>query len=443
MNQDLEPITNVQRDLCPELEDIKKTKGLRVVHMNVRGLELNFSKLCEYFNHFENIDIFGVTETHLNENSLSNISVQGFTFLNKRRNNGRGGGVGVYISEELNVKRRYDLETEEIECIWFEIVYPNTKSFIVSVMYRPPDTSNYLSAEFNNILTNKLTSIATENKELVVIGDINCNYHVKEQCKDIKNIFSLFGLKQLIRESTRVTENTSTLIDLILSNKCSTIVKTSVIPCDISDHCAIGFVRKINSKRFSPKLKSFRNYKNLNIDMLRTDVEDINWEALYSTNNVTQAWNLFKNAFLNQINKHAPIVSKRIRGRPCPWLTEELSAELNKKDQLFRKAKKSQNPLDWNVYKIQRNKANNLLRKTKSKYHQTALNENINKPDKFWKTVKTLYPNKNQSPNSSPIDLNTEKISTVNKFNTFFTNIATNLKAKLIPLKKLHMALPR
>ena len=75
----------------------------------------------------------------------------------------------------------------------------------------------------------------------------------------LKSILHLSGLKQLITESTRITKDT--LIDVILTNDPSHVAMSTSIPCDISDHNIIGYVRKINFKRFLPKVIIFETIK--------------------------------------------------------------------------------------------------------------------------------------------------------------------------------------
>ena len=61
--------------------------------------------------------------------------------------------------------------------------------------------------------------------------------------------------------ATRTTEDTSTLIDVILCNAPSDVVKVTVNPCDVSNHDIIGYARKINHKHFPSKIKISRDYK--------------------------------------------------------------------------------------------------------------------------------------------------------------------------------------
>ena len=38
------------------------------------------------------------------------------------------------------MKRREDLETNDISCIWLEIIQEKGKSFLIGNLYRPPDS---------------------------------------------------------------------------------------------------------------------------------------------------------------------------------------------------------------------------------------------------------------------------------------------------------------
>ena len=58
-----------------------------------------------------------------------------------------------------------------------------------------------------------------ENKETIIIGDINCNYLDNNHEKPFKDLLSLNGFIQKIERPTRITSHSQTLIDVILSNK--------------------------------------------------------------------------------------------------------------------------------------------------------------------------------------------------------------------------------
>ena len=66
-------------------------------------------------------------------------------------------------------RRREDLETHDISCIWLEISPPKSKSFLVGNMYRPPDSR----VEYNDRFEEFIDSLIDENKEFILLGDFN------------------------------------------------------------------------------------------------------------------------------------------------------------------------------------------------------------------------------------------------------------------------------
>ena len=92
-----------------------------------------------------------------------------------------------------------------------------------------------------------LSTAAAENKELILMGDLNFNFLKKSSDADIKSIIDVNGLKQMVKDPTRITRESSTLIDVIgCTNKLQSITRVDMIPACLSDHELIGCVRKLN-----------------------------------------------------------------------------------------------------------------------------------------------------------------------------------------------------
>ena len=53
--------------------------------------------------------IVTLSETHITSDDAELFRIQGFHFINKNRQAGEGGGVAMYISEDIVWKRREDI----------------------------------------------------------------------------------------------------------------------------------------------------------------------------------------------------------------------------------------------------------------------------------------------------------------------------------------------
>ena len=71
-----------------------------------------------------------------------------------------------------------------------------------------------------------------------------------------------FGLKQLIKDPTRVTQDSRCLIDVIYTNEPWSIYPVKVTPADLSDHDLVGCIGKIHNFKYQPKLIMYGNYAN-------------------------------------------------------------------------------------------------------------------------------------------------------------------------------------
>ena len=71
--------------------------------------------------------------------------------------------------------------------------------------------------------------------------------------------------------------------------------------------------------------------------------------------------------------------------RNLPWLNIELTKSMKARNLAYKKAKRSQNSHDWNVYKKKRNILPNKTKQSKQKFFS---NLDPSNPKTFWKTAK-------------------------------------------------------
>ena len=95
--------------------------------------------------------------------------IPGYSFVNKPRKSGKGGGVAVYISDRLTFNRRFDLKNDEIECIWLEMKPRKSSSYLIGVIYRPPDSSKHLPKDFNNSFEEMLKKVCESSLETMLL----------------------------------------------------------------------------------------------------------------------------------------------------------------------------------------------------------------------------------------------------------------------------------
>ena len=76
------------------------------------------------------------------------------------------------------------------------------------------------------------------------------------------------------------------------------------------------------------------------------------------------------NCSLNEIaDLHAPVIRRRIRGVPHPWLNDKISEPMKDRDFHHRKAVKTNSDFHWAYCRKRRNRVNHEVKAAKSKYY--------------------------------------------------------------------------
>ena len=119
----------------------------------------------------------------------------------------------------------------------------------------------------------------------------------------------------------------------------------------LSDHDIIGAVRKINNGKFPTRTVKCHNYKNHDKKLLVNKVSLIDWMPVYEATDVNVVLKYFNHKLKKLFDKHAPISEKRVKSRPCNWLSTEMKFEMDNQNKLRRKVQKSRKLADTKEYK--------------------------------------------------------------------------------------------
>ena len=89
--------------------------ALDIIHLNIRSIRNKLDYLNTFIHDF---DIACFTETHLDNSILDDdITLDGFTSIQRKDRNSFGGGVIIYLSSAVRAFRRKDLEPNSLERI--------------------------------------------------------------------------------------------------------------------------------------------------------------------------------------------------------------------------------------------------------------------------------------------------------------------------------------
>ncbi|MEW8542134.1 MAG: endonuclease/exonuclease/phosphatase family protein, partial [Candidatus Thiodiazotropha sp.] len=411
-------------------------KGINIGFLNVQGL---CSRGMTKFSEIEllltaetnkNIHVFGMCETKLKNHKPTNaFQINGFQlpFRKDNESNG-GGGILVYVKDQIMAKRREDLETNNIACLWLEITPKKGKSFLVGTLYKNPSEK----VEWNDRFEIFIEHVLTEDKEIVLLGDFNKDLFNFNASREWSVLTESLGLSQLVMEPTRVTQSTSTLLDHIYTNNEDNIFSVRVPKLGISDHYAVFCNRKINQsfKNHAHSSITYRSFKNFNENEFLRDLLSVKWDSLEALENVDDILDKWYSLFTDVINKHAPLKTHRVKNLIQPdWITSDILDTMKERDNHKRQG-------NIEEYKKLRNKVSELIKSAKKSTYENKIENGKDDPKSVWKIFKEFgasSKSKNNR-NNDILGLNingkivSDDASIAEHFNDYFINIASNLK---------------
>ena len=233
-----------------------------------------------------------------------------------------------------------------------------------------------------------LENASKECKEILVMGDFNINY--LSDCSITRRMQSLSdegSLTQMIAEPTRVTHNSTTLIDHIYASSPGSFLESGCLDAGVSDHLLVYAVR-VGGQPQGHKTKSVRAFGKCNNESLLEDLRSASWEADSSDINVR--WNQWKRVFFGVLDKHAPIISCGIRRNPLPWIDSHIRKLMRRRNQFRKLANETASVEAWRNYRTLRNKVTSNLRRGKRAYFESLVSKSSTTTRDVWKQLNRL-----------------------------------------------------
>ena len=165
------------------------------------------------------------------------------------------------------------------------------------------------------------------NGELYIMGDINIDLLKKRNSdvKQVKDLFRDYGLNQYIKDPTRITFGTSTLIDIMATDS-NVISEAGVLLHSISDHLPVYMIRKKGANLVEKEKNLGRSYRNYSYEAMKFLIENNNkWKNFWEKDRtVDELWDIMYDIFLTAVDQICPIHEVTYEANKPSWLTFDL-----------------------------------------------------------------------------------------------------------------------
>ena len=261
------------------------------------------------------IDILCISETWFSSNLPDTfVNIAGFNI--HRCDYGCGGGSCIFVRGDLKVTQ---LESnvdrvEGIEDVWITVQSRKLPSIIIGCIYRHPKAAAVSFSYISDIFK----AMCIRSKPVFILGDLNDNLFAPDS--KLNKIIKRQNLSQLINKPTRITGQSSTLLDVIITNREDMALHSNVIPSPVADHEMISITINMQKPKREHPVKTFRclsHYApNIFCNLLLGETQNLN--SILQTDDVNIQVNIFNEIFCKNLDVCAPVVTKEISRPPAP-----------------------------------------------------------------------------------------------------------------------------
>ena len=408
--------------------------SLNCALVNIQSVGNKTHELRDYIND-NKLDVLMLTETWLHKIETAKIkemTPDTHTFLHVPREDGRGGGVGIFISNSHSrikierVPKTINFELMRVSCVCGGV------KLVFIVVYRKPSSS---VASFLDEFRLYLENLDVVGSEVLICGDFNFWIDDEENvdAKRFTEIMNILGYQNHVKN---VTSRTGHLLDLVFSESNNDLIHSVDVDniCTISPvHMVVKFRLKIMSNIKYKKKIIFRNKRNLNKeDLLHKIVNEICREAAGSCEHG------FENkrgcqccyvSVLRTIGKRlydieCPLVEKEILVKDnAPWYNYEIALAKRVKRRMERRWRNVRDEVSKKEYCAAKNSLNSLMRRRKREYYRIKIEELGLDINKLYAIIDNLTGNKKKT--QLPEGFSDEELA--NMFLDFFETKIENM----------------
>ena len=360
-------------------------------HLNARSLNKNIIELRELIENAD-FDAFSVSESWLRSRTPKDrFLINGYNIFRSDRRNRRGGGVCCYVRENYLAKKiKIPNIPTNPEFLFVEVSVLHQK-LAIGTFYKAPN----IPCKVFHEAFDSLVYIFNRYEQPILTGDFNVNCLTPESSnfKTLSSsIIEPFNLTQIIDQPTRITETSSTLIDLFLVKNPEKVIShgACAVP-GISDHHLIFMAYDIKKPKFKPLKVTARNFKNFDMEAFLAAAELANFENIYNVVNVNDKVTILENTINDLLDIFAPYKTFTVtKQNSTPWLTDNIREVMDLRDMYKYNFNKTGNTDFEKKYKQLKNKVTGMMRHSQKTYFNDTINNKVKDSKDFFRTAKKL-----------------------------------------------------
>ena len=405
-------------------------KNFNIVHINAQSIPAHYPDMLDSFSS-KNIHAILISETFLKPSLPSTAyALPGFHLIRNDRTEKGGGGVAIYLRSHIPfsiIHKSPSAYSNSSEHILIEVLF-GTLKVLLGVFYSPSLHVNYFDI-FEDLLERYVPGV----DHSIIMGDFNtCLIKNDSRASRLKHIINSSNLNILPTNPTHLFPGcTPSLLDLMIVSSTERLATFGQMSAEaFSYHDLVYLSYKIRPPKLKPTVVMRRCFNNIDSEKFMSDLSRINWDCIFSADNVNDKLNIFNSLLIELFDAHAPLRPVKMKHLPAPWLTQDIKVLMAKRNSAKSKYKKDPTDANLQRYKTLRNKCNKVCRDARRNYILSSIN--YSNPAKTWSFLNAMGIGGRRTNNTASLNYCTD----LDSLNRFFSTV--NLIDNSTKMKTLH-----
>lgn len=382
-------------------------------------------------------DICLVQETFLkgaDTAKLQEIEDYGWNILSNPRKFRSGGGIAILYKRHLKLKSNEKVAKPKSFQVMEALLTTRTGLIRLVNIYRPPYTkkARFTESTFLEEFKDYLGDLSNKPGQPIIAGDFNI--HVERPTdfypKKFLDLLDQYNLKQSV--PLVPTHDQGGTLDLVIMTEdmLSEMGPTEIVDSGTSsDHYLVYFdvnLEHILGEEENAKSISYRNFKTIDPDAFKKDilVSTLGEKETWSSYSLDETVKLYNMVLTELMDKHSPIIQRKLKKNNTPWIDEELRILRRKRRAAERAWRKDKGKRE--DYIILRNTFTVKEKEKRCIYNKNSLKASSGDTKTLYKKLNRLLGNESQDlPNHQDL----EKLS--EDFKDFFAEKVNNIRSNI------------
>ncbi|XP_042875153.1 uncharacterized protein LOC122255263 [Penaeus japonicus] len=299
----------VTSGVCVDMAERNLTSDKRISTATMRYTSVELKKL-RY-----KCDVIGVSETWFSRNKPAKLyALPGYELLHKDRET-RGGGVALYLRNELNIRNINIGVPDNLECVWAMIEQNfsrHVKKLLLCCLYHPPGAPSHDELLEHLVTTVDAVRSTYSDARVVILGDCND--------LDVNHLTTLLGLRCIV---TTPTHRNST-IDLILTDAEFYTNSETEPPIGLSHHLCVVSRPDVHTALPAYNVRTFRPFLDSSTRQFGQWITREEWGDVLATRDADEAADAMERVLLERYEACFPERRQRTRTESKPWITARI-----------------------------------------------------------------------------------------------------------------------